>query len=91
MVFAGGPEQIADRILDLDQKLGHHRQILQADVDGLFHTDFLHSIELLSTEVLPPCPRGTRRPLERVTCAYGLDDASGLAPPRHGGRPSDRA
>jgi alkanesulfonate monooxygenase SsuD/methylene tetrahydromethanopterin reductase-like flavin-dependent oxidoreductase (luciferase family) len=53
MVFAGGPDQVADRILNLHQLLGHDRQILQMDVGGMPHTDFLKSIELLGTEVLP--------------------------------------
>ena len=53
MVFAGGPDEIADRILDLHEKLGHDRQILQMDVGGMPHAEFLRSIELLGTEVLP--------------------------------------
>lgn len=53
MVFVGGPNEVADRILDLHQQLGHHRQILQMDVGGLPHTTFLKSIELLGGEVLP--------------------------------------
>lgn len=53
MVFAGGPEQIADRILHLHSLMGHDRQIIQMDVGGLPHADFLRAIELLGTEVLP--------------------------------------
>jgi alkanesulfonate monooxygenase SsuD/methylene tetrahydromethanopterin reductase-like flavin-dependent oxidoreductase (luciferase family) len=53
MVFAGGPNEVADRILHLQQLLGHDRQILQMDVGGVPHADFLRSIELLGTEVLP--------------------------------------
>ncbi|MBB1016755.1 LLM class flavin-dependent oxidoreductase [Dietzia sp. DQ11-71] len=53
MVFAGGPEQIADRILHLHSLLGHDRQILQMDVGGLPHAEYLRAIELLGTEVLP--------------------------------------
>lgn len=53
MVFAGGPNEVADRILDLHEKLGHDRQILQMDVGGLPHATFLAAIELLGTEVLP--------------------------------------
>ncbi|MBI4899752.1 MAG: LLM class flavin-dependent oxidoreductase [Actinobacteria bacterium] len=53
MVFAGGPEEIADRIVQLHQLLGHDRQILQMDVGGMPHADYLKSIELLGTEVLP--------------------------------------
>jgi alkanesulfonate monooxygenase SsuD/methylene tetrahydromethanopterin reductase-like flavin-dependent oxidoreductase (luciferase family) len=53
MVFVGSPDEVADRILHLHQLLGHDRQILQMDVGGMPHTDFLTSIELLGTEVLP--------------------------------------
>src|SRR5215212_9008654 len=53
MVFAGGPNEIADRILHLHQLLGHNRQILQMDVGGMPHATFLEAIELLGTEVLP--------------------------------------
>src|SRR5437588_264065 len=53
MVFAGGPNQVADRILHLHQLLGHTRQILQMDVCGMPHATFLKGIELLGTEVLP--------------------------------------
>jgi alkanesulfonate monooxygenase SsuD/methylene tetrahydromethanopterin reductase-like flavin-dependent oxidoreductase (luciferase family) len=53
MVFAGGPNEITDRILHLHQLLGHSRQILQMDVGGMSHATFLKSIELLGTEVLP--------------------------------------
>ena len=53
MVFAGSPNEVADRILHLHSLLGHNRQILQMDVGGMSHATFLKSIELLGTEVLP--------------------------------------
>lgn len=53
MVFAGGPNEIADRVLHLHEALGHRRQILQMDVGGMPHTTYLRAIELLGTEVLP--------------------------------------
>ena len=53
MVFAGGPDEIADRILHLHGQLGHRRQILQMDVGGMPHTTFLRAVELLGNEVLP--------------------------------------
>jgi alkanesulfonate monooxygenase SsuD/methylene tetrahydromethanopterin reductase-like flavin-dependent oxidoreductase (luciferase family) len=53
MVFAGGPNEIAERILHLHELLGHSRQILQMDVGGMPHAVFLESIELLGTRVLP--------------------------------------
>jgi alkanesulfonate monooxygenase SsuD/methylene tetrahydromethanopterin reductase-like flavin-dependent oxidoreductase (luciferase family) len=53
MVFAGGPNEVADRILSLHALLGHDRQILQMDVGGMPHATFLRAIELLGTEVAP--------------------------------------
>ena len=53
MVFAGGPNQVADRILHLHSLLAHTRQILQMDVGGMPHSAYLKAIELLGTEVLP--------------------------------------
>lgn len=57
MVFAGGPTEIAERILELREHLGHSRQILQMDVGGMPHLEFLASIELLGTKVLPELRR----------------------------------
>lgn len=53
MVFAGGPEEVADRILHLHELLGHSRQILQMDVGGMPQATYLKAIELLGTAVLP--------------------------------------
>jgi alkanesulfonate monooxygenase SsuD/methylene tetrahydromethanopterin reductase-like flavin-dependent oxidoreductase (luciferase family) len=53
MVFVGGPNEMAERILNLHQLLGHRRQIFQMDVGGMPHAAFLKAIELLGTEVLP--------------------------------------
>ncbi|HEX8210098.1 MAG TPA: LLM class flavin-dependent oxidoreductase [Longimicrobium sp.] len=53
MVFAGGPNEVAERILHVHEILGHSRQILQMDVGGMPHAAFLRSIELLGTRVLP--------------------------------------
>jgi alkanesulfonate monooxygenase SsuD/methylene tetrahydromethanopterin reductase-like flavin-dependent oxidoreductase (luciferase family) len=53
MVFVGGPDEIADRILHLHGLFGHTRQILQMDVGGMPQRDFLHGSELLGTKVLP--------------------------------------
>ena len=52
MVFVGGPNEVAERILHLHELLGHSRQILQMDVGGMSHATFLKSIELLGTKVL---------------------------------------
>jgi alkanesulfonate monooxygenase SsuD/methylene tetrahydromethanopterin reductase-like flavin-dependent oxidoreductase (luciferase family) len=53
MVFVGAPNEMAERILNLRQLLGHSRQIFQMDVGGMPHATFLRAIELLGTEVLP--------------------------------------
>jgi len=53
MVFVGGPNEMAERIVNLHQLLGHRRQIFQMDVGGMPHATFLRAIELLGTEVLP--------------------------------------
>jgi alkanesulfonate monooxygenase SsuD/methylene tetrahydromethanopterin reductase-like flavin-dependent oxidoreductase (luciferase family) len=53
MVFAGGADEVADRILRLHSLLGHTRQILQMDVGGISHATYLTAIELLGSEVLP--------------------------------------
>jgi alkanesulfonate monooxygenase SsuD/methylene tetrahydromethanopterin reductase-like flavin-dependent oxidoreductase (luciferase family) len=58
MVFAGGPNEVADRIINLHKLLGHSRQILQMDVGGMPHKTFLKSIELLGTKVLPQVRNG---------------------------------
>src|SRR3546814_5691830 len=47
MVFAGSPNEVADRILHLHELLGHSRQIIQMDVGGMPHATFLQAIELL--------------------------------------------
>lgn len=52
-IFAGEPEEIAERIIMLQKQLGHMRQFFQMDVGQMPHKDFLRSIELLGTKVKP--------------------------------------
>jgi alkanesulfonate monooxygenase SsuD/methylene tetrahydromethanopterin reductase-like flavin-dependent oxidoreductase (luciferase family) len=52
-LFAGDPEEIADRIIELHKKIKHTRHYFQMDVGQLPHDKFLQSIELLGTEVAP--------------------------------------
>jgi probable LLM family oxidoreductase len=52
-LFAGSPDEIADRIIELHKKVGHTRHFFQMDVGQLPHDKFLRSIELLGTEVAP--------------------------------------
>jgi len=62
MVFVGGPNQVADRILHLHEPLGHSRQILQMDVGGMPQASFLEGIELLGTKVLPQIRKELHQP-----------------------------
>jgi len=52
-LFAGSPEEIADRIIALHKKIKHTRHYFQMDVGQLPHDKFLRSIELLGTQVAP--------------------------------------
>ncbi|GHD43043.1 LLM class flavin-dependent oxidoreductase [Mycetocola manganoxydans] len=52
-IFAGSPNEVADKILTLHSHLGHDRQALQMDWSGMPHDLVMRSIELLATEVLP--------------------------------------
>lgn len=52
-LFAGSPEEIAARIIELHKKIGHTRHIFQMDTGQLPHDKFLKSIELLGTKVAP--------------------------------------
>jgi len=52
-LFAGSPQEIADRIIELHKKVGHTRHFFQMDVGQMPHDKFLRSIELLGTEVAP--------------------------------------
>src|ERR1700722_4967745 len=53
MVFAGDPEEIAERIIDLHHHLRHTRHFLQMDIGAMPHAEVLKSIELLGTDVAP--------------------------------------
>ena len=49
MVFAGGPEEIAERLVDFHRVLGHSRHILQMDLGHIPQPEWLEAIELLGT------------------------------------------
>jgi alkanesulfonate monooxygenase SsuD/methylene tetrahydromethanopterin reductase-like flavin-dependent oxidoreductase (luciferase family) len=53
MVFAGGPDEIAERLVSFQQRLGHSRHILQMDLGHITQTEWLQAIELLGTKVAP--------------------------------------
>lgn len=51
--FIGGPEQVAQRIIDLYGYLRHDRQGFQMDLSSVSQADSLKAIELLGTRVAP--------------------------------------
>lgn len=51
--FVGGPQDVADRIVELHRHLGHSRHFFQMDLAGLPHDQYLRAIELLGSEVAP--------------------------------------
>jgi alkanesulfonate monooxygenase SsuD/methylene tetrahydromethanopterin reductase-like flavin-dependent oxidoreductase (luciferase family) len=61
-LFVGGPEEIAERIIDLHRSVGHMRQFLQSDIGSLPNKEFLRSIELLGTRVKPLVDAELRAP-----------------------------
>jgi len=52
-IFAGSPNEVADKMIALHGHLGHDRHALQMDWSGLPHTQVMRSIELLATDVMP--------------------------------------
>lgn len=52
-LFAGSPEEIAARIIELHKRIGHTRHIFQMDTGQMPHDKFLKAIELLGTKVAP--------------------------------------
>jgi len=61
MIFAGSPNEIADRLIALHHQLGHSRHILQMDLGHITMRELLQAVELLGTEVAPQ----VRRELDR--------------------------
>lgn len=52
-IYAGNPEQVAEKILLTHQHMGHNRHILEMDLASVPQKDILKSIELFGTEVKP--------------------------------------
>lgn len=52
-LFVGAPEDIAERIVNFQRKMGHMRQFFQMDIGHLPQRELLRSIELLGTRVKP--------------------------------------
>ncbi|WP_026554028.1 LLM class flavin-dependent oxidoreductase [Arthrobacter sp. 35W] len=55
--YVGGPDEVAERIVDLHGHMGHMRHFLQMDVGGIPQEHLLESITLLATEVKPRVER----------------------------------
>lgn len=53
MIFAGAPNEIADRLIAFHRELGHRRHILQMDLGHIPRRELLGAIELLGTAVAP--------------------------------------
>jgi probable LLM family oxidoreductase len=51
--FVGSPDQVAERIVDLQRVLGHDRQGFQMDLSSVPQAESLRAIELLGTQVGP--------------------------------------
>jgi len=60
-LFAGSPEEIAERIIELHKRIGHTRHFFQMDVGQMPHDKFLKSIELLGTKVAPLVREGIKK------------------------------
>ena len=61
-IFAGSPNEVADRILALHERMGNDRHGLQMDWSGVPQKLMLESIELFATEVLPQVDRELGQP-----------------------------
>ncbi|WP_018685840.1 LLM class flavin-dependent oxidoreductase [Actinokineospora enzanensis] len=52
-IFAGSPDEIADRIITVGKLVGADRYAMQMDWAGVPHDKVMTAIELLGTEILP--------------------------------------
>jgi alkanesulfonate monooxygenase SsuD/methylene tetrahydromethanopterin reductase-like flavin-dependent oxidoreductase (luciferase family) len=64
MIFAGGTNEIADRLIEFHQHLGHSRHILQMDLGHITQDEWLEAIALLGAEVAPKVRVATSSPLD---------------------------
>jgi len=64
MIFAGGTDEIADRLIEFHHHLGHSRHILQMDLGHITQAEWLEAIALLGTEVAPKVRVATTGPLD---------------------------
>jgi alkanesulfonate monooxygenase SsuD/methylene tetrahydromethanopterin reductase-like flavin-dependent oxidoreductase (luciferase family) len=52
-IFAGGPNEVADRLIEFHEHLGHSRHILQMDLGQMGQAEWLDAIVLLGSVVAP--------------------------------------
>ncbi|MCP2031774.1 putative LLM family oxidoreductase [Okibacterium sp. HSC-33S16] len=52
-IFAGSPNEVADKMIRLHEHMAYDRHALQMDWSGLPHAQVMRSIELLATDVMP--------------------------------------
>ena len=52
-IFAGSPEEIAERMITVGKLTNADRYAMQMDWSGVPHEHVMRAIELLGTEVLP--------------------------------------
>jgi alkanesulfonate monooxygenase SsuD/methylene tetrahydromethanopterin reductase-like flavin-dependent oxidoreductase (luciferase family) len=62
MVFAGGPDEITERLVSFHDALGHSRHILQMDLGHITQAEWLQAIELLGTGIAPRVRAATTNP-----------------------------
>ena len=61
MIFAGGPDEIAERLVEFHQHLGHSRHILQMNLGHIAQSEWLRAIEPLGTGGAPQVRKATGR------------------------------
>lgn len=66
-LFAGDPDEIADRIIELHKSFGITRIFFQMDVGQMPQEKFLHAIELLARKVKPKVEKALKNAREKAT------------------------
>lgn len=58
-LFVGGPSELADKILAMNEVLGFDRFLIQMAIGVLEHSKLMRAIEILGTKVAPEVRKGT--------------------------------
>jgi probable LLM family oxidoreductase len=61
-IFAGSPDEVAERLISVGKRLGANRYAMQMDWAGVPQARVLKAIELLGTEVMPQVQRELGQP-----------------------------